>query len=76
MIATGIEAADQAELLKSMGCGLGQGNWIAGPVPPDAVDPACVGTVAGWAVSSEGSAGAAGGNSSHKAGDPACSPAS
>ena len=30
VIATGIEAAEQAELLKSMGCGLGQGNWIAG----------------------------------------------
>jgi diguanylate cyclase (GGDEF)-like protein/PAS domain S-box-containing protein len=69
VIATGIETADQAELLKSMGCGLGQGNWIAGPVSPDAVDPACVGTVAGWTT-------AAGASSGHKAGDPACSPAS
>ncbi len=76
VIATGIETAEQAELLKSMGCGLGQGHWIAGPVLPDAVDPACVGTVAGWAVSSEGTTGASGDNSSHKAGDPACSPAS
>ena len=69
VIATGVESAEQVELLKSLSCGLGQGGWIAGPVPPDAVDPSCVGTVAGWIA-------AAGQGSNHKAGDPACSPAS
>ena len=73
VIATGIEAAEQAELLVSMGCGLGQGNWIAEPVPPDAVDPVCVGVVAGWTE-------AAGHDNceaaKREAGDPACSPAS
>ena len=73
VIATGIEAAEQAELLVSMGCGLGQGNWIAEPVPPDAVDPVCVGVVAGWTESAgHGNCEAA----KREAGDPACSPAS
>jgi PAS domain S-box-containing protein len=73
VIATGIETGDQAELLISMGCGLGQGDWIAEPVPPDTVDPACVGVVAGWTESAgHGNCEAA----KREAGDPACSPAS
>ncbi len=88
VIATGIETAEQAELLKSMSCGLGQGTQIAGPVPPDAVDPACVGVLSGWTAGGFGGSrplhpptttrdGTASSEvSAHKAGDPACSPAS
>jgi diguanylate cyclase (GGDEF)-like protein/PAS domain S-box-containing protein len=81
VIATGIESGEQVELLKSLSCGLGQGRWIAGPVPPEAVDPARVGTVAGWTEGDSGGSSAragtaAGQGSNHQAGDPACSPAS
>lgn len=73
VIATGIETTDQVELLKSIGCGLGQGCWIAGPMLPDAVDPVRVGVVAGWNTPAGDVSGQ---SSTHKAGDPACSPAS
>ena len=73
VIATGIETAEQADLLSSMGCGLGQGRWLAGSVSPDAVDPVCVGVVAGWAPAAGDDSGE---HSKRQAGDPACSPAS
>jgi PAS domain S-box-containing protein len=81
VIATGIETAEQAELLKSMGCGFGQGSQIAEPVLPDEVDPACVGVLSGWVAGEfDGSSSGASSDSSevsaHQAGDPACSPAS
>jgi diguanylate cyclase (GGDEF)-like protein/PAS domain S-box-containing protein len=77
VIATGIETSDQAELLISMGCGLGQGGWIAAPVPPEAVDPVGVGVVTGWTSSQLDTAGHSScEDSKREAGDPACSPAS
>jgi EAL domain-containing protein (putative c-di-GMP-specific phosphodiesterase class I) len=45
-IATGVDRPDQAELLQSMGCGLGQGDWLARQLPASAVGPA--GHAAGW----------------------------
>lgn len=38
-IAEGITRKDQAELLLSLGCPLGQGPWISRPLPVDAVEP-------------------------------------
>ena len=47
-IATGVDRPDQAELLQSMGCGLGQGDWLARQLPASAVGPMGVGHAAGW----------------------------
>ena len=38
-IAEGITRKDQAELLLSLGCQLGQGPWVARPLPVDAIEP-------------------------------------
>jgi EAL domain-containing protein (putative c-di-GMP-specific phosphodiesterase class I) len=72
-IAAGVDRPDQAELLQAMGCGLGQGGWLARQLPAGAVEPIAVGLAAGW-TGQNGSL--ADGRSEDEAGDPACSPAS
>jgi EAL domain-containing protein (putative c-di-GMP-specific phosphodiesterase class I) len=37
VVADGVDRAQQRDLLASMGCGLGMGELVAGPVPPDGV---------------------------------------
>ncbi|HWF81589.1 MAG TPA: bifunctional diguanylate cyclase/phosphodiesterase [Streptosporangiaceae bacterium] len=75
-IATGVDRPEQVELLKAMGCGLGQGGWLAGQLPASAVDPMAAGLAAGWAECRGGpAADVADGRSQDQAGDPACSPA-
>jgi len=76
-IAAGVDRPDQAELLQAMGCGLGQGGWLARQLPAGAVEPIAVGLAAGW-TGQNGSQAAdlADGRSEDEAGDPACSPAS
>ena len=47
-IAAGVERPEQVELLQAMGCGLGQGSWLARRLPAIAVEPMAVGHAAGW----------------------------
>jgi EAL domain-containing protein (putative c-di-GMP-specific phosphodiesterase class I) len=76
-IAGGISGSEQVDLLKAMGCGLGQGGWLASQLPASAVDPTAVGLSAGW-VDRDARLAASGpqDRSQRQAGDPACSPAS
>jgi PAS domain S-box-containing protein len=75
-IAAGVDRPDQVELLKAMGCGLGQGGWLARQLPASAVEPMAVGLAVGWAGPDGSQAGElADGRSQDQAGDPACSPA-
>jgi diguanylate cyclase (GGDEF)-like protein/PAS domain S-box-containing protein len=37
VVADGVDRAQQRDLLAAMGCGLGMGDLLAGPVPPDGV---------------------------------------
>ena len=36
-VAEGIETAEQAALMQTMGCGLGQGYWFSRPLEADAL---------------------------------------
>lgn len=45
-IATGVDRSDQAELLQAMGCGLGQGDWLARPLPANAAGDEIGGDIA------------------------------
>ena len=76
-IAAGVDRPDQAELLQAMGCGLGQGGWLAAQLPASAVEPLAVGLAAGWTGRNGSQAdGIADGRANDQAGDRACSPAS
>ncbi len=76
-IASGVSGPEQVDLLKAMGCGLGQGGWLASQLPASAVDPVAVGLSAGWVEQdARPPAGGPQGRSQIQAGDPACSPAS
>jgi EAL domain-containing protein (putative c-di-GMP-specific phosphodiesterase class I)/GGDEF domain-containing protein len=75
-IAAGVDRPDQAELLQAMGCGLGQGGWLARQLPASEVEPIAVGLAAGWHGQNGSQASdLADGRSKDQAGDPACSPA-
>jgi diguanylate cyclase (GGDEF)-like protein/PAS domain S-box-containing protein len=76
-IAAGVDRPDQVELLMAMGCGLGQGDWLARQLPANAVEPMAAGRATGWTWRDANQADdLADGRSQDQAGDPACSPAS
>ena len=48
MIAAGVDSGEQAELLATMGCQLGQGPWLGARLPASDVDPGSATVSAAW----------------------------
>jgi EAL domain-containing protein (putative c-di-GMP-specific phosphodiesterase class I) len=47
VVAEGVETAEQATLLRGLGCEYGQGYFFSAPVPPESPHKCCPTTIAG-----------------------------